>query len=171
MTSARHAVERYLEAINAHDTDTALGCLAANFELRFSGSDYVMSREAAASAVGWDVGANGRLSWKVVSADENQVTIEGSETNDFLQLIGIGDLKFRSTYGVSPDGMIESQKHEVDWGILSLDAAMKPLIAWAAETAPAELEQIFPDGRMVHDAATARRWVTLARRWQLGTSS
>jgi hypothetical protein len=47
-----------------------------------------------------------------------------------------------------------------------MDAAMKPLIEWAREHEPNELEAVFPNERMVYTEEAARRWISIARRWR-----
>ena len=166
MPTAEQAVNRYLTHLNEHNVRAALDCLAETFQLQFSGTDYVMSKEAAADALAWDAGAKGHLEWQVVSADERRVTVEGRETNEFLSLIGVGSLAFRSTFEVTERGKIERQSHHVDWGPVTLEAAMKPLVEWALQHEPDELAEIYPNGRMLYTRSMAERWVALARRWR-----
>jgi hypothetical protein len=166
---AEKVVARYLQAINDHDIDSALDCLADDFELRFAGSSFVMSKEGAAQAIGWDAGANGRLAWHVADSRGEEVTVHGRESNEFLELVGIGSLRFRSSFQVSDTG-IRSQFHEVDWDAVPLEAAMKPLLDWAAEHDPDEVAELRPEGRMVYTRESAERWVDLARRWRDATA-
>ena len=139
--------------------------------LRFSGTEYAMSKEGAAQALAWDAGANGRIEWRVVSADDKHVTIEGHETNEFLALIGVGSLAFRSTFEVTEHGAIASQSHHVDWGRVTLETAMEPLVTWASKHEPDELANIYPAGQMVYTQEMAERWVALARRWHVRRES
>lgn len=166
MNAPEDAVDRYLTRTNEHDVPGALDCLADSFELRFAGSEYAMTKDSLADALAWDAGAGGHNEWHVVEVDGPRVTVEGRETNEFLELLGIESLHFRSTYVVDDDGRIASQTHAVDWGDVTLEDAMEPLIAWASRNEPEELEAIYPEGRMVYTEEMARRWVALARRWR-----
>lgn len=165
-TTPEHVVARYLAHVAAHDTARALDCLADTFELRFGGTDHVMSKASLANALAWDAGVNGRLEWEVVDADESLVTIAGRETNDFLEAIGADDMTFRSSFEVADDGRILRQHHHVDWGSVPFDAALKPLVDWAERHEPQELAEIYPDRTIIYTRRMGERWVALARRWR-----
>lgn len=170
MTSAGRVVNRYLSLVNQHDIEGALGCLSETFELQFGDSDNVVTKGAMANALRWDAGTNGHLDYKVVESDGSEVIIEGHESNDFLSLIGIVGLSFRSRFEVSERGLIERQAHHVDWGSVTIDVAMEPLIEWASVEEPEELKQIYPNGRLVYTERAAERWVALAKRWRESVS-
>lgn len=166
MSTAEDVVDRYLTRTNEHDVPAALDCLADSFELRFAGSEYAMTKDGLADALAWDAGTNGHNEWRVVEVDGPKVTVEGRETNEFLELLGIESLRFRSTFEVDDDGRILRQTHAVDWGDVTLGDALEPLIAWASRNEPDELEEIYPEGRMVYTEEMAGRWVALAHRWR-----
>lgn len=166
MSTPEDTVVRYLTLANEHDVPAALACLADSFELRFAGSGYAMTKDAVVDALAWDAGTGGHHEWRVVEADGPTVTVEGRETNEFLELLGIEALPFRSTFEVGDDGRIRGQTHAVDWGDVTLEDAMDPLVAWASRNEPEELDAIYPEGRIVYTEEMARRWVALARRWR-----
>lgn len=166
MADAVDTVEAYLTDVAVHDLTSALERLSEEFTLEFAGGDFSLGKDDAARAMEWDVGADGRLTWTVVDASPRQVTVEGTEGNDFLDLLDVGSLDFRSTFTVDSGGAIVGQLHEVDWGDTTLDEAMAPLLAWAEVHAPEELEALRPGGRMVYTRPMAERWVALARRWR-----
>lgn len=166
MSTAEETVDRYLTLANEHDVPAALGCLADSFELRFVGSEFAIGKDAIADALAWDAGTDGQNEWRVVGTDGPRVTVEGQETNEFLSLLGIEALRFRSTFEVDDDGRIASQTHRVEWGDVTLEDAMEPLVAWASRHEPEELDAIYPEGRMVYTEEMGLRWVALARRWR-----
>ena len=120
MGDALDIVRVYLDHLANHATQDALACLAPGFELEFAGAGFTMLKSQAATALEWDAGANGRLDWQLVEESPPTVTIQGSEGNDFLDLIGIGALGFRSGFTISPTGLISHQLHETSWGEVSL---------------------------------------------------
>jgi hypothetical protein len=166
MSSTVQTIDRYLTLVNRHDVKAALACLSDSFELRFGGSDYTMGKDAMASAMGWDAGVKGRLEYSVIEADGGQVVIEGHESNDFLKLLGIVSLSFRSRFTVDNEGLVERQEHHVDWGNVTLEIAMKPLIDWASEHEPDEMAEIFTNGHPLYTEEAAQRWVAMAKRWR-----
>jgi len=130
-----------------------------------------MTMEQLAQALEWDAGANGRLDWHIAEEAPSSVTIEGSEGNEFLDLLGIESLGFRSVYTVGMSGLISHQLHEVSWGAVSLADAMAPLVAWATENEAGELDEIYRGGQMSYSGPMAVRWVQLARRWKSAAAS
>ncbi len=170
MGDATDIVGAYLEHVADHAIQDALACLAPEFKLEFAGAGFTMEKGQAATALEWDVGANGRLDWQLVDESLDTVTIRGSEGNDFLDLIGVGPLGFRSVFTISPTGLISHQLHEVSWGELSLSDAMVPLTMWASEHESEELAEIYPGGKMSYSGPMAVRWVRLAEKWKGGTS-
>ena len=171
MSEALDIVTVYLDHLADHATQDALNCLAPNFEMEFAGAGFTMSKSQAATALEWDAGANGRLDWRLVDESPRTVTIQGSEGNDFLDLVGIGALGFRSVFTISPPGLISHQLHETSWGAVSLSDAMAPLISWASEHDPEELTEIYPEGKMSYSGPMAVRWVRLAEKWKDKTTA
>ena len=166
MGKAADIVATYLGHVSNHSLQEALACLTPEFELGFAGSEFTLGKSQTATALEWDVGANGRLEWRPVDESSHTVTIQGSEGNDFLDLIGVGRLSFRSVFTVSVDGLIARQVHDVSWGEVGLSEAMIPLTAWASEHEPEELAEIYPGEQMTYSRPMAVRWVRLARKWK-----
>ncbi len=170
MGDGAEIVGAYLGHLGDHSLQEALACLAPEFELEFAGAGFTLAKGQAATALEWDVGANGRLEWQLVEESLRTVTIQGSEGNDFLDLVGVGRLAFRSVFTLSPTGLISRQLHEVTWGKVSLSEAMIPLTAWASEHESAELAEIYPGEQMTYSRSMAVRWVRLAKKWKGATS-
>lgn len=161
-------VEQYLTHVSAHQIDLAMACLSDAFHLEFAGSDFKMSKDGARQALEWDVGTNGQLSWTTTEAAADHVQVVGYESNDFLQLLGIGNLNFRARFDVDDD-VIVRQVHEVDWGGKSVEEALKPVVSWAAANEPDELAAIYPEGRLAYTRESGQRWVAMLRRWRAAT--
>jgi len=65
-------------------------------------------------ALGW-AGTEGRVDWRITDEDADEITIESEETNEFLRLLGVEPLRFRSRFSFGDGGLIARQAHEVDW--------------------------------------------------------
>ncbi|HSR67805.1 MAG TPA: nuclear transport factor 2 family protein [Acidobacteriota bacterium] len=163
-------IERYRQAVNAHDMDRALACLAPDFQLHFVGSEYSLSKEALSKAMGWDAGADGQVEWEPVGSSGGSFSYEGQESNEFLRLLGIPHLKFQTTFSVNSQGLIEKQRYQLLPDQPSSQEAMKPAVEWARRHRPQELAEIYPDGQMVYSKEMARRWVALLKEWRAATS-
>lgn len=129
----------------------------------------MLGKEQVAAALGWDVGTEGRVTWTVSSERGPEVRLDGTETNEFLRLLRLGPLEFSSRFEVDEEGRIATQTHEVDWSGTSVADALAPVLEWAAEVAPDELAEIYPDGGLVYTEEMGRRWVKLLRDWRAAT--
>ena len=125
-----------------------------------------MGKDQTATALEWDVGANGRLDWKLVDESPHAATVQGSEGSDFLDLIGVGRLAFRAVFTLSPTGLICHHLHESSGGEISIQEAMLPLTTWASEHEPEELAAIYPGEQISYSGPMAVRWVRLAEKWK-----
>ncbi len=160
----RRLLEQYLGAINRHEVAEALAYLADSFVLEFS-SGPKLDKRGVENALGWDAGTEGRVEWRITEEEANALTVEGEETNEFLRLLGIEPLQFRSRFSFGEDGLIAGQRHEVDWSGVSVNQALSPAVAWARDNAADELAEVYPDEQMTYTARAGRGWVSLLRRW------
>lgn len=158
----------YFEHRNRHDNEGALAHLAEGFEIHFVGGPTLTKQESSES-LGWDTGANGRADWEIVEHTDDSIVVEGTETNDFLELLEVPAIHFQSVYWFTEHGLITRQRYRADWGDVRVQDAMEPAIEWAREHAPDQLKQAYPGGRMVYTEDAARRWVALLRRWRRAT--
>ncbi len=158
----------YLGRLNDHEIHRALEHLAEGFQLEFKGGP-TLGKADLTNALGWDAGTQGRVEWRIVSETSDAIAVEGEETNKFLALLDIEPLAFRSEFRFNDDGLISHQVHDVDWSGVSVSDALAPAIEWATEHARDELEQAYPQGKMVYSEETGRRWVALLQRWQAET--
>lgn len=166
MNRIQDVVESYREAVNEHDIERALSYLSPDFRVLFVGTDFALSREQLREAMGWDAGANGRVVLELEKSEEGRAVYLGSESNDFLRLIGIPELKFRATFSLDEQGLIETQLYEKLPGQRSPEDAMKPAVEWASAERPDVLRRIYPDGRMIYTEEMARGWVALLEEWK-----
>lgn len=165
MSDAERILRSYYDAVQRHDVDATLAHLADDFEIDFGGGA-VMDKKGAAVAYGWDAGVGGRVDWRIVEQEERSIVVQGEERNDFLELLGIDRIPFRSTFNIDDDGRIARQTYQADWGSHSVPDAMAPAIEWARVNAPEDLAEAYPEERLVYSEASARRWVALLRQWR-----
>ena len=163
-------VELYRAALNNHDIEAAMSFLAEEYKLRFVGTEFVMSKADLPRILGWDSGVNGHVEWDVAEGQAEALTFEGRERNDFFELLGIAHLRFRTSFKLDGKGKIIEQLYEKLPGQPSSEEAMKPAVEWASRHRPAELQEIYPDGRMIYTEEAARRWVALLREWRSSRS-
>ena len=162
--------ESYRNALNNHDIEKALSFLAENFKLVFIDFDMTMTKEQVVDVLGWDAGANGKVTHGELQIFENTIASIFSEQNDFLKLIDIPELKAKITYEFGEDGLIEQQLYEALPNQPSFEKRMRPAVEWAMVHRKEELAVIYPHNQMVFNEEMARRWVALLQEWHTATS-
>jgi len=162
--------ESYRNALNNHDIEKALSFLAENFKLVFIDFDMTMTKEQVVDVLGWDAGANGKVTHGELQIFENTIASIFSEQNDFLKLIDIPELKAKITYEFGEDGLIEQQLYEALPNQPSFEKRMRPAVEWAMVHRKEELAVIYPNNQMVFNEEMARRWVALLQEWHTATS-
>ena len=65
--------ESYRNALNNHDIEKALSFLAENFKLVFIDFDMTMTKEQVVDVLGWDAGANGKVTHGELQIFENTI--------------------------------------------------------------------------------------------------
>ena len=159
------AVKGYVEALNGHDTEQALSFLAE--ELRFVAPDVDMTldRPAVRKMLEWDAATDSTVSYEELHGEGDLVTGEFIERNDFYELLGIAERRYRLTFRFEHDRIREIRLTPTQDSGLQMSEALEPFLAWAAPQHAAALDEIYPDGHFVFDGQTAEKWLTLLRRW------
>ena len=160
---------RFFALLNDHKIEEALACTTDHFKVTFGESGFSVLKDDFRRAVGWDVGANGRVSCRKSEIVGDDVVVQCWETNDFLSLLGIEGLTFQATLRFDSDDLIDEYVFELLPDQPSHEEAMKPAIDWASQHEPQELAQIYPDGQLVYSEEMATRWVALLERWRRAT--
>ena len=162
--------ESYRNALNNHDVEKSLSFLAEDFKLVFVDFDMTMTKEQVVDVLGWDAGANTKVTHGELQVFENTIASIFSEQNDFLKLIDILELKAKIAYEFGEDGLIKQQLYEALPNQPSFEKRMGPAVEWAMEHRKEELAIIYPNNQMVFNEEMARRWVALLQEWRTATN-
>ena len=162
--------QSYRNALNNHDKEKALTYLAEDFKLVFVDFDMTMTKDQVVDVLGWDVGANGKVTHGELHVSENTISGTFTEQNDFLKLINIPQLKAKIIYKFGEDGLIKEQLYQALPDQPSFLEKMKPAINWAAQYREEELAIIYPNNQMLFNEEMAKRWVVLLKDWRKATS-
>ena len=161
-------LEAYLSALNRHDLAAALERLAPDVVFTNVERTWSLQRAEVEGLLAWDAALRSRMRCERFRERGDRAQAIFRETNDLLGLLGIDERRYRLTFTVRA-GRIVEQVIEPLAGEGPTDAdALAPAIAWARNEEPAELDAIYPEGRMVLDGDSARRWVALLERWRAG---
>lgn len=162
--SPEAAVDRFIEAQNAHDLEGVLILLADDFVFRDRESTFEVSRSAVRPLFEWDVATRWQGEASVIRTAGDTVRVHLVETNQFLELLDLGSMSHDVTFVVA-DGRIREIVASFDRGLQqAVDSAVAPVLAWARETRPVRLEGLIgPDGTIVYDGRSAAGWLALLR--------
>ncbi|HMB89528.1 MAG TPA: nuclear transport factor 2 family protein [Rhodothermales bacterium] len=164
-------LDAYVQTVNAHHLDQALALLAEDFRIQFIDYGSSMTKEEVRTALEWDAGTNGHISYEDLEVDGRRVSGMFTEVNDFLTLVGIKALKSRNTYVFDKQGLIREQLYERLPNQRSFQEAMQPAVEWAEQHRGDELAEIYPGNRMIYSREMAQRWVRLLREWRQDTGT
>lgn len=160
--SAGERFERYMEAVKAKDLDRAFAHYAEDFAFRLAGSDSRVGKAGMIALLEWDFAVDSEHSWTILEEDGDELRLELKEMNDFYRLLDLSPRRVRMTCRFEGDQLAEQVIEETLYEGHSHEAALEPVIAWAKENRPEEIESLHP---IVFDGTSARRWIALLEAW------
>ncbi len=164
------AVKGYVEALNSHDAEQALSFLAEELRFVTPDLDTTLDRTTLSKMLEWDAATDSAVSYEDLRWDGNFVTGEFIERNDFYELLGITERRYRLTFRFE-DQRIREIRLNPTGSSPKTSEALEPFLVWAAPRHPAVLDEIYPDGHFVFDGQTAEKWLTLLREWDGDTQN
>jgi hypothetical protein len=93
-----------------------------------------------------------------------QVTF--NEQNDFTKPIGFPGWKGTTTFVFNSAGLIKETIYVPDSANLSYKPFLQPALDWLQKNKPAELNEVYQNGKLVQTEEAANKWRTLLRTWQ-----
>ena len=166
MQSTPATLEAFLTATNRHEVDRQLELLAPEFRYRDAGGAWSFERAQMEDLYRWDAELGSRLRCERSRVSGDEATGTFHERNEFLQLLGISERRFRLHFHMR-SGLIVEQACEVLPHVGPSDEeALGPVLAWARSERESLLAELLPEGRMHMDAACARGWLELLREWR-----
>jgi hypothetical protein len=166
----KDVIDTYLEATNHHNIDDALDLLADDFTLDFEGTEFSIRKQDMPDVLGWDKGVNGHVEFDDLRLEGDSVKGQFTERNEFLELLGIKELKSENTFIVDESGRISKQLYKANPGQPSFIEKLQPAIQWARQHRPDVLDRIYPDNQMQYNEEMGTRWVQLLREWRRQTN-
>lgn len=156
-------VEEFVRAQNTHDVERVLSLLDEDFVFRDPGRTFEVSRADVRPLFEWDAATRWRGEAGEIESSGDTVQVELTETNEFLERLGLGPLSHDVTFVVEGERIREIVA-SFDVALQqAVDAAVEPIVEWARATRPASLEGLVgPDG-VVYDGTSASGWLSLLR--------
>lgn len=156
-------IESFVEAQNAHDVERVLGMLDDDFVFRDREQTFEISLADIRPLFEWDAATHWRGAASDIETSGDTARVRLTETNEFLERLGLGPLSHDVTFVVEGERIREIVA-SFDAGLQqAVDDAVAPIIEWARATRPASLEGLVgPDG-IVYDGTSASGWLSLLR--------
>lgn len=156
-------VRAFFDAQRAHEVEPVMELLADDFVFRDREATFSVPRSRIRPMLAWDAATRWRGDVSVLETVGDTVRVRVVEDNDFLELTGLGPLTHDVTFVVS-DGRIRESIVPSDPELQeAVDEALAPVLAWARETRPDDLDGLLGDAGIIYDGRSARGWVSLLR--------
>jgi len=160
-----HRIETYL---NANSIEIKREYMAADYhsffiEKKGAGKD---KNEALQSFLNWDAPLNPEVHILNYSKDGDTWKVEFNEQNDFSKLIGFPGWKGTEMIRFNSERMIDEMIYIPDDSNPNYKKWLQPALDWLQKNKPAELTEVYKDGRLIQTSETAKKWVSLLQLWQ-----
>jgi len=158
--------EDYRRAMNSHDLQAVLSCLAADYEFKVANSNYKVAKKDIIGQLEWDFATNARSAYSDIQIKENSISTVLTEQNDFYKAIGVSERNYQFTFVFNDKGLIKEAILERSLSsVEAFDAALKPALEWARKERAGELAEIYPNNNFVYNTQMAKRWLRLLSDW------
>ncbi len=156
-------VREFLAAMNDHDVERALAIMHRDYVFRDEAGTFAIPRDRVRPMLEWDAATRARAEGTIVGVSGDTVRVRFRETNDFLDLLGVGPWTHEAKL-VARDGTLRATVVDAPGELMGqVDRALEPVIDWARRTRPERLDGLSTGAGLVYDGDTARRWVGLLR--------
>lgn len=156
-------VREFLAAMNDHDVERALALMNEDYVFRDEAGTFAVPRNDVRPMLEWDAATRARAEGTIVGVSGDTVRVRFRETNDFLDLLGVGPWTHEAKLVVR-DGTLRATVVDAPGDLFArVDRALEPVIDWARRTRPGRLDGLMTEAGLVYDGDTARRWVDLLR--------
>jgi hypothetical protein len=152
--------------LTASDFRAASDALADGFRLWFDRREGPgMSAAEMRGLFEWDRACAAELEQRELTFEGDRAIGVFHETNEFARLLGFPGWTARVTFWFDEHARIAGQLYEPLPGP-SFEEAFAPALRWLQANRPHELAAVYVDGRIVHSAESAERWLQLLREWR-----
>lgn len=118
----------------------------------------------------WDKAMNAKSYYDSIWYDKNEHAVKGYffEENDFYKLIGKKPTKTLRTYWINNKSMInEILIYWIPEENTTTAEHLKPIVQWALKYDSIEIQQLYPNGKLIPSKENAIRWKKLLERYQV----
>jgi hypothetical protein len=122
--------------------------------------------QALQSFQNWDAPLHPDIKILSYSFHDSVWTVEFNEQNDFSKPIGFPGWKGTATFVFNSKDLIQETMYVPDSTNLSYKPFLQPALDWLQLNRPAELNEVYQNGKLVQTEASANKWRLLLREWQ-----
>ena len=114
----------------------------------------------------WDAPLHPQITILNYTINNNTWTIKFNEQNDFSKLIEFPGWNATEIVTFNSQKLIDQTIYIPDSTNPSYKKWLQPAIEWLKANKPDSLQQVYQNGRLVQNEATAREWIILLKGWR-----
>ena len=162
----------YLKSINAYLNASTVAekskYMAENFQSFFisRGQNSENKSEALRSFQNWDGPLHPDIKILSYTVQDSVWQVTFNEQNDFSKPIGFPGWKGTITFIFNSQAAIRETIYVPDSTNLPYKPFLQPALNWLQANMPAELSEVYQNGKLVQTEATAKKWKILLAKWQ-----
>lgn len=163
-------IRQYVTAYNSHDVEKIMSFYTHDIRFENVGVWVKTGKQEVRKITEWDVATHIVMRVANVSVQGDTVTFLLFETNDWLQLAGIGEVLYEPTGIVFRDGQIAFVQAKLNEKSLNRWMPIwNSILAWAKENRSDRLAEVMPEGTFVFGTDYAHKWLELLEEWRKAT--
>lgn len=159
-------VKTYELAHNHHDIEKVMTLYADDITFEIVGAWMRTGKEQVRGLTEWDSVTNSHMIISNIEVNEDTVTFNLKEANDWFRLAGIELMFYEPCRMVFSDGLIKELKAETTReSIVAFQEAWPPVYQWIAEARSEELSRLMFQGEFIYNAENAEKWISLLKEY------
>lgn len=166
----KEIVVAYMNAHNAHDIDGVLSYLSPEIRFGMTGLWVRQGLEEIRALAEWDAVMNSQLDFRDFKVRNQRLECTGIETNDWLKMVGIEQIRYEPIKFEFEAGMIRHIRAQIAPKFeIMVDRAVNDVVRWALDKNPKEVHDLVPRGVFKYGHDQALRWKKLLVEWKQAT--
>ena len=156
--------------MNSNQIKSIVALYADDATIDYTGLVVVKGKVDIQAFMEWTSAMNTHLSLNSFRQIGDTLVCMGIETNDWLKTAGINELSYSSLKFTFSNGLITFAQAELSpESYRALIEANNTVMEWASKERSQQVADMMPQGKFVHNAATAKTMLALVREWREAT--
>ncbi len=156
------------EAHNSHDIERLLSFYTDDARFVLVDGWIAEGKDKLRERFEWDFAMHGSLHFFDYQINQDTITCQVEERNDFFTLLDIDVVNYEYSKFIFADGLIrEIQAKVSQQSIETIDNALSDFMIWATAERTLELEELMADGNLLFTADKAEKWMILLQTYRI----